>query len=220
MSERLSARLTALVEEGVTCFDPVATRLIQRLEERAPALPQKAPDRLLERAEAHLDDLEQRFFASREEETHWRRELPPPVAAALSPSAFDGSEREARRRARKMSRQFERAPSPVDTEQPGAERPSEIRPRTRHLTRSRYDDTAAAAATQLALVRAEEAIPESAGRYHPAETVARALRMMERLGRPYLYAQLRRFEGFAALSALQALDPPPPKTRRRRKRSS
>lgn len=219
MNEGLSARLTALIEEGAARFDPVATRLIRRLEERAPALPPKARERLLERATAHLDDLDRRFRASREEETHWRCELPPAVAEAVASSAFEGSEREARRRARKMRRRLERVANPVTDERLRSERPSEMRLKTKQLTRSQYEETAGEAAAHLALLRAEEAIPEVAGPYHPSETAARALRMMERLGRPYLYAQLRRLEGFAALSALEALDPPPAKKRRTKKRS-
>ncbi len=118
-----------------------------------------------------------------------------------------------------MRRRLERVANPVTDERLRSERPSEMRLKTKQLTRSQYEETAAAAAAHLALLRAEEAIPEVAGPYHPSETAARALRMMERLGRPYLYAQLRRLEGFAALSALEALDPPPPKKRRTKKRS-
>jgi hypothetical protein len=219
VSEGVSSRLATLVEEGAAGFDPVAIRLIQRLQERAPALPPKARERLLERAEAHLDDLDRRFRASRGEQRHWRRLIPAALAESVAPSSSERSEVEERRGAQ-VRRGLERAPYPAAAEQPSSERPSEIRLKTKQLTRSQYEETAAAAAAQLALLRAEDAIPELAGPYHPSETAARALRMMERLGRSYLYAQLRRFEGFAALSALEALDPPPAKKRRRKRKHS
>ncbi|EYF02356.1 DUF2894 domain-containing protein [Chondromyces apiculatus] len=191
----LEGRLARLADEGGRAIDPPGFRFAEALLERARGLGGGAGARLLGRASERLDLLEAAFLRRREEARAVMRalgeaglETPEEVQVALDLGDLPEATRVARRHLR---------PRPAPREAP--RRPWLARLREEAATS--FQESVGTARATLAVARAADRVPPSAGPYNPQALAVRALLTAEGLSPAYVHALLEELDDLAALEA-------------------
>lgn len=205
--EALRARLVEGADAGLADFDGPRVRFVERLLERAATGPEAARERLVARAAARLEALEEDFERHRGQAEAELERLeavgadPAGLArAAFERHAFREVRRHARRHpqreprpsrslgdahARRLRRQLsERAPAEA------AHAPAEGE--LLEVAQALYRERSADAVAQRTLADARRALPAEAGPYHALTVAARALGALEQADRSLLRAWIHR----------------------------
>lgn len=210
----LQERLDRLAAEGARAFDPPAFRCVEVLLERARALGGGARERLEARAAARLDALSAALLRGRADADAALGELaaagvdpPPEVKGALARGDLAEAAREARRRLRpRLAPLFGRSSPPGAGPRPGAPGPRPWLARLREEAALSFRESLGAARATIAVARAVDRIPESAGPYNPQALAARTLQIAESLDLGYVRALLEELDDLAALEAALGSD--------------
>jgi hypothetical protein len=233
--DEIDRALEALETEGARAFDALACDCTRTLYVRAEELGGSVGERLLARAEAHLEALRARFHAGRTRVDQALEALV--LQAGEQPQLVQALEKgevvRVARSIRRLRRQPRRTPvarqawtrsaragsadahEPTDSVELGTEAASGGAQEGNRLTRTRrsrtaaYEDSVAELVASYALARATDVVPEGAGPYNALRIASQALDAMRTLSPAYLTVQLNRLEELASLLALPELPTQP-----------
>jgi hypothetical protein len=210
----VESALAALEARGASAFDREGCDLVRTLIARGKALPPPADVLLLERSNAHLARLGERFEAALARARE-RLDEAEQVRGAL-PEQREKLERGEFRALRRELRRLERAP--VTQRERPSDRPFEVE----RTSAGEYLAVAAELSAQFTVARAVDEVPLYAGPYNPLRIATELLSRIGAVSSMYLTAQLKRFDELAVLltlpeppAAQKPLPPPPPPRRSR-----
>lgn len=203
--------LDSLEDAGARSIDAPGCDCVRRLLNNAEELGGGTAERLLARAQSHLDQVRQRVERARDKTSTRLTELQQrgmDPAGQLQQAFDDGDLQRVETAARQLRRtagatRLARRPMGAQVSPAGMAR------QRRRVSALRYDDSVAEWMASNALASAMRTVPRDAGPYNSLRIASRAIQHMGELSPTYLRAQLERLDELSSLMALPELEPPP-----------